>query len=72
MKKNKEQKYLHVFEVHDTGEFRFDFGTRLSWRVCVEDYLGRIKLEEYEDEEGIGGLPSTKEVATQITSKKVQ
>jgi hypothetical protein len=58
----KEQKYLHVFKVNDTGEFRFDFGTRLSWRVCVEDYLGKIKLEELEDEEA-DRLSNQKEMA---------
>jgi hypothetical protein len=71
MKKNKEQKYLHVFQVNDTGEFRFDFGTRLSWRVCVEDYLGKIKLEELEDEEA-NGFPSAQEMADQATSKALQ
>lgn len=48
---SKKQKYLHVFKDIKTGEFRFDFETRLSWKVCVEDYLGKIKLEEVEDEE---------------------
>jgi hypothetical protein len=58
----KEQKYLHVFKANDTGEFRFDFGTRLSWKVCVEDYLGKIKLEELEDEEA-DRLSNQKEMA---------
>jgi hypothetical protein len=65
------QKYLHVFKANDTGEFRFDFGTRLSWRVCVEDYLGKIKLEELEDEEA-NGFSSPQEMATQVTSKEMQ
>ena len=71
MKKNKEQKYLHVFKDSKTGEFRFDFGTRLSWRVCVEDYLGKIKLEELEDEEA-NGFSSPQEMAGQATSKALQ
>lgn len=49
---NKEPKYLHVFKDIKTGEVRLQttWGTRLSWKVCVEDYLGKIKIEEVEDE----------------------
>jgi hypothetical protein len=70
---SKKQKYLHVFKDIKTGDVRFQttWGDRLSWRVCIEDYLGKIKIEEVEDEEA-DGFSSPQEMADQVTSKAMQ